>query len=438
MITNLINERKSRKLSAELEVSQKWGGSQIVSGPIVTIPFRKKVYQRDNDGTKHFTYVKEFAHFLPRDLKIDGNMSPEVRKRGIYKIAVYASSLNISGEFEDFDFSDFKIANEDVYWDQAHISLGITDMKGIQERIIMNWNGQKLEFGPGLNGNDLYYSGASIDLPIDSSGKGSEFNLNLKLNGSKGLQFSPIGESNEVHLSSDWDSPSFFGTFLPDHREVSESGFVADWKILNLNRNFPQKWLNKEHKIGQSNFGLNLYIPVDHYQKSTRSAKYAIMFISLTFLSFFFMEIINKKRIHPIQYILVGLALCIFYTLLLAFSEHISFNWSYLIASIAVVGLIVSYIAAIFKNGKLTMITSGILIVLYSFVFIIIQLEDASLLMGSVGLFIVLAVVMYFSRNIQWSSIGKVNKTTKHQNTIQAELEIDESELNDDDEIIEE
>ncbi|MCI5055158.1 MAG: cell envelope integrity protein CreD [Flavobacteriales bacterium] len=434
MVTDLIRERKSRKYEAQREVSEKWGGSQIVTGPIVTIPYKRSYMETDINGHKKISYTKELAHFLPEELNIDGSLSPEIRHRGIYKVAVYASTLNISGKFETFDFDDFKVSPYDVYWDEAYVSLGISDMKGIQERIVMEWNDQILEFGPGLKNDDLYYSGASVDLPLDSLKEGA-FELTLKLNGSDGLQFSPIGEVNNVHLDSKWPNPSFFGTFLPDKRSISTDGFTADWKVLNLNRNFPQKWINNAHKVNQADFGLNLYIPVDHYQKSTRSAKYAIMFIALTFLSFFFMEIMNKKRIHPIQYILVGLALCIFYALLLSLSEQLNFNWAYLIASIAVVGLIVSYIAAIFKSGRLTLITTGILTMLYSFVFVIIQLEDSSLLMGSIGLFIVLAVVMYFSRNIQWSTIGKPSPAQHNEDPL---IRSEDDELEDGDEIIEE
>jgi len=171
---------------------------------------------------------------------------------------------------------------------------------------------------------------------------------------------------------------------------------------LHLNRTYPQQWTDDSYYIDDSAFGVGLLFPVDQYQKSLRSAKYAIMFISLTFLVFFFTELLNKKRIHPIQYLLVGLGLSIFYSLLVSLSEHMSFNWAYLIAGVSIIGLITAYAHSIFKNLRLTAILSLILVILYLFLFTILQLQDYSLLLGSIGLFLTLAIVMYLSRKIDW------------------------------------
>ncbi|MDQ3100495.1 MAG: cell envelope integrity protein CreD, partial [Bacteroidota bacterium] len=181
--------------------------------------------------------------------------------------------------------------------------------------------------------------------------------------------------------------------------------FTATWRVLHLNRNYPQAWRSSAFALHESDMGVNLMVPVDQYQKSIRTAKYSTMLISLTFLIFFFVEVLNRRRIHPVQYILVGLALCVFYTLLVALSEHMAFNLAYALAAIGVIGLITAYSTAMFKQRRLTLLLTGILVLLFGFVFTIIQLEDLALLMGSIGLFIVLAIVMYLSRKVDWYSI---------------------------------
>ncbi|MDG1476572.1 MAG: cell envelope integrity protein CreD, partial [Vicingaceae bacterium] len=308
---------------------------------------------------------------------------------------------------------------------EAFVSVGIPDMKGIRDNIQLKWNDESYAFNPGIESNDVIGSGVSTKVEIqpakedgltedesaiDSTKNDFNFSFDLNLNGSSFLKFIPIGKETNVNLNSDWAHPSFTGASLPDKHEITAEGFTAHWKELHLNRNYPQQWLGNSHNINNSTFGVDLLLAVDEYQKSTRSAKYAIMFISFTFLIFFFIEIRNKKRIHPIQFILVGLALTIFYALLLSLSEHIHFNNAYLIASTAIIVMIGAYSITIFKNGKLTALMTGVLTLLYGFIFTILQLEDYALLMGSIGLFIVLAVIMYLSRKIDWYAIAKGKK----------------------------
>jgi len=208
-----------------------------------------------------------------------------------------------------------------------------------------------------------------------------------------------------VNIKSKWKNPSFIGAFLPDKRVINAEGFTANWEVLHLNRPYPQHFRGATQGINESSFGVNLIVPVDEYQKSMRSAKYAVMFITLTFLIFFFIQILNGVKIHPIQYIIVGLALCVFYTLLIALSEHITFNYSYLISCVSIIGLITLYAKSIISNKKLTTLMCLILTTLYLFIYSIIQMEDYSLLMGSIGLFLVLATIMYLSRKIDWYAI---------------------------------
>ncbi len=396
MIKNLIHERNVLRNSVISEVSYKWGNPQTIAGPIITIPY-KLYYKKDKEIVEEIRY----AHFLPEDLNIEGKLNPEIRYRGIYKVIVYNTNLSFRGTFNKPDFSNWKIPESDIMWEDATLAIRIPDMRGIKEGIKVKWNKDEYDVNPGIN--NYNYTGVSTNIDFNDS-ESFEFQFNLNINGSESLNFIPVGKETNIEINSDWADPSFDGSFLPYHREITENGFNAKWKVLHLNRPYPQKWMGNTYSIDDSMFGVKLLLPVDHYQKSLRSVKYAIMFIGLTFLIFFFTEILNKKRIHPIQYLLVGLGLSIFYTLLVSLSEQISFNLAYLIASFSIITLITAYSYSMLKNKKLTAIVALVLIVLYVFLFTILQLQDYSLLFGSIGLFIALAIVMYLSRKVDWYS----------------------------------
>ncbi len=401
MVQDLIRERELRMDDAINEVSSKWGGPQTLAGPVLSIPYNR--YTKDEKD--HIIRTIEYAHFLPEEINIESKINPEMRYRGIYEVVVYNSANEVKGHFKNPDFTELSIADNDIIWKDAFLSLGISDMRGIKENILIKWNGISYSMNPGIETKDVLESGVSMRIPVNSSdsiGQGFSFSFGLKLNGSRQLNFVPVGKENIVKASSSWGTPSFDGNFLPDERNITTTGFDAKWKVLHLNRNYPQQWKGNSQRIADSEFGVTLLLPVDEYQKTTRSAKYAVMFIALTFLIFFFVEILNKKRIHPVQYLLVGLALCIFYTLLLSLSEHLGFGWSYIIASISVILLITFYISAILKEKRLTLITGLLLSLLYGFIYTIIQLEDYALLMGSIGLFLVLSIIMFLSRKIKW------------------------------------
>ena len=412
MIEFLIHDRENRRYITIEEISSKWGREQTIAGPILTVPYG--IYSKDK-GEKVLKSVK-YAHFLPDELNIDGNVSPEIRYRGIYETVVYKSNLKFTGKFPSPDFKDLNIADEDILWEDTFISLGIPDMRGIEKNIEISLNKNTFAFTPGIETDDVINPGLSVQVPIRGDAnpeKSYEFSFDIDLKGSKELNFIPLGKETNVKLTSNWDNPSFDGTFLPDEREITNKGFNAKWNILHLNRDYPQKWIGKSYNIFNSAFGVKLLMPVDEYQKTMRSVKYAVMFISLTFMIFFFVEVINKKRIHPIQYILVGLALVIFFTLLLSLSEHINFNLAYIIASIATIILITAYSRTIFKNNFLTILMGSVLLILYGFMYTILQLQDYSLLLGSIGLFIVLAIAMYLSRKIDWYSLGSNSNISK-------------------------
>jgi inner membrane protein len=403
MVESLIFERKSRKQDAVSEVSSKWGGMQTISGPVLTVPYLK--YYK-NEKSELITVV-QYAHFLPADLNIGGELKHEIRYRSIYEIVLYASKLSIEGFFHKPDLNILNIEEKNVLWEDAFIALGITDMIGIKEQISFQWNDHTYSGNPGIKTNEVLSSGVSATVDINANTKKYHYKINIRLNGSDAIYFCPVGENNAVSLEADWGTPSFQGNFLPEKRNITEGAFSANWRALHLNRNYPQQWLGNQHYIENSAFGVQLKLPVDDYQKNMRMAKYALLFISLTFITFFMIELLNRKSMHPVQYILIGFALLIFYTLLLSFSEHMNFGYSYFGATILTIVLIGGYTKGAIKDITITVTVSGILSLLYGYLYVILQLEDFALLMGSAGLFIVLAILMYLTRKIDWYSAFK-------------------------------
>ncbi|WP_243347778.1 cell envelope integrity protein CreD [Parabacteroides sp. FAFU027] len=403
LIQNLIKERVQTQQEAISEVSSKWGNEQTIAGPILSIPY----YEVITDKSKVTRKIIRFAHYLPDSLYVNGTLSPEMRYRGIYQVVVYNSRLGISGIFNSINLEQLKTPMENILLNDAFLALGISDLRGIEEQITLRWNKQMQGFNSGVGTNDVLASGISthVRLSADSLRNGSRFNLNIELKGSQSLKFVPVGKITQVKISSKWKTPSFDGAFLPDSRQVNAKGFSAYWKVLHLNRNYPQSWTNDSYKINDSAFGVSLLIPIDYYQKAERAVKYSFVLITLTFLLLFFVELLNGVNVHPFQYLLIGLALCIFYTLLLSISEHLSFNVSYCISGVATIGLITLYSRSISGMKQISLLIMGVLIILYGFIFTVLQLEDYALLMGSIGLFVILAIVMYYSKKINWYDI---------------------------------
>jgi len=415
MIESIIYEREMTRDGVIRDVSSKWANEQLLTGPILTIPYLVTQIIKEKDVEKN-TYnerkevVKKYAHFLPSELTIEGSVSPEVRYRSIYEVVVYSSELKLSGKFQKPDFSIWKMSDSQILYDETTLCFGITDMRGINKLINFRFNDSTYEAGPGIPSRDVLSSGVSAMIGKVNPGVNT-FEFTLDVNGSQSLNFIPVGKETTVKLSSNWKDPSFAGAFLPDERTVSQEGFEAIWKILALNRTYPQQWLENQYPVINSKFGVDLIFAVDLYQKSERSVKYAIIFLSLTFLIFILSEITQKKRVHPIQYFLIGLALCVFYSLLISLAEHIGLDWAFLIASAAVIGLISAYSAQIFRNMKVTLLVTLELVLLYVFLYTILQMEAYSLLIGSIGLFAVIALTMFLSRKINWyGSMDQDNK----------------------------
>jgi inner membrane protein len=405
----LVRERQQRQQEVVSEVSSKWAGAQTIAGPLLVVPY--KFYEKDKDG-KVFEYRRNI-YLLPEQLAIHGKIDPEVRHRSLYDVTLYRSTISLEGAFGSLPLEKLRIAPESTLWNEAHLLLGLNDARGLEEEVKLNLNDQPLTLEAGLPENTALQQGLSTPLSLDST-KPSHFNLTIKLKGSERLFFTPVGKTTEVTLSSSWKDPAFDGQYLPTNTaDVSDSGFNAKWKILQVSRNYPQYWIDGNYDLEKSSFGVKLIQPADGYAKTERSVKYALLFIALTFTVFFFMEILQKRQIHPLQYLLVGFALCIFYTLLLSISEYTGFNPAYFIAASATVCLIGLYVWSIFRKGQIALGFALALGVLYSYIFILIQLQDYALLFGSIGLFVILAILMFCSRKIDWYNAGKQVQLTK-------------------------
>jgi inner membrane protein len=414
LIQDLVRERQQRQEEVIAEVSSKWAYGQKITGPFLLVPYT--VTEKNDKGQ---TYnVKYNAYFLPEELNINGQLFPEVRKRSIYSVVLYKTDLKINGKFAPLNFSKLGIDPATINWNEIKFCMGLSDNRGIAEQLQLNFNNTAVDMNPDLPANSITKNGVNALTPLTevSSAVDVPFTLNLKLNGSERLYFTPVGKQTKVNLVSDFKNASFIGNYLPVEPPNSEKGFNAKWNVLHFTRSIPQSWTNDTVDIDTSAFGVELLQGVDSYAKTMRSVKYALLFIALTLCLFFFIEILQKRKVHPLQYVLVGFALCIFYTLLLSISEYKGFGMAYIIAAASTVLLITFYIKSVFKKWTVASVFFFFLSALYAMIYILIQLQDGSLLFGSIGLFVLLAVVMYYSGKIDWygtkNEIENSDKTT--------------------------
>ena len=423
-VTNLIFEREKRQMEAAYDITSKWAGPQNLIGPVIVIP-----YWKTESDTANKTYqTKHLAYFLPNELNITATVNPKEKHRGIYKVMLYDSKIEMKGKFDSLAYEKLNITPDKLILGEAYVLFSVADNKGLNDEVRFSWNDQQLELAPHADNE----TGMTVPLKLNSTDelKNIQFSASLDMNGSEQLFFTPLGRSTSVTVNSPWKDPSFSGSMLPQKTDVTDKGFSATWRSMAHRRDFPQQWTDAaftfEHyfphtptaeeteanrgkvidthvkSVAASSFGVNLFIPVNGYQKTLRTVKYALLCILLTFTAFFLIETAHKKSVHPFQYGLVGLALVLFYTLLLSFSEYTGFNSAYGIATIATIGLIGWFAKSVLQSGKATTILSVTLALIYSYIFSLLQLEDYSLLLGSIGLFLALAVVMHFSRKLQW------------------------------------
>lgn len=411
-VKSLINERAYRQEEVVREINEKWGNEVLLSGPILKIPykviFEEKIFNEKSNS--YYTKTKESienAYFFPDKLNIISQVDTKPLNRSIYESVVYSAAIEVKGNFPIIDFSDTDIADENILWEKATVLLKTSNLKGIKTTPVVNLASEALSMTPQYSTEYLntiqsnYIANAKeiFAAPLP-------FSFDLKINGSESLKFLPIGKETDATMKSNWHSPSFDGNFLPEdtNKEISKDGFTASWRILQINRQFEQSFFGHLPDLSASAFGTNLIIPVDEYQKSERTAKYGFMVIGLTLLVFLLIQLVSKIYIHPFQYVMIGLALVMFYTLLISISEHSNFFKAYAIAAVSVLALITVYSRAILKGFKFPLLICASLASLYGFIYVIIQLENYALLVGSIGLFLILAIIMFASRRIDWNN----------------------------------
>ena len=399
MISSLVDERRSYAGEAAANVAQGWGGSQTVAGPFLVVPYAVPE-KRDERGALLSDALNGDVVILARTLEVKATPTVEERARGIFRVPVYAADLELTGAFVRPDLPGLPDGAV-IDWTRAHLALGVGDVRGISGDVALTWNGQDgATFAPGT-GVSAAYSG--IQTPIAVGTAEMPFKLTLRLRGTGRLAFVPSAESFAASVGSAWPHPSFDGAYLPETREIGETGFSAVWRVSYLARPLPQVWFNSDNvSTGPAEFGVTFYQPVDFYQLVDRSLKYAILFIGLSFLVFFLAETVTGARIHVVQYLLAGAAQVIFYLLLLAFAEQIGFTPAYLIAAAACVVLTALYAGPVLGSLKRGLAVAGALIVLYGLLYTLLNEEDYALLTGAVASFLALAVTMFMTRKVDW------------------------------------
>jgi inner membrane protein len=431
MVRGVIEERTARRDEAVRDVAASWGGAQRIAGPRLVVPFVVRWQEPIADGKTLARERRDVAVFLPKTLDVAGTLDPSALSRGIFDVTVYAARLTLSGAFTAPDFAPLGVAPSEVLWERAELVLDVSEVRAIDE-VALSWGKEALAFEPG--GGRAQPHASAIHVPLGGRAEhGAQFEIALSARGSESLALAPLGEKTTAQLSASWPSPSFSGAWLPAERSVSDAGFRARWTIASLGRGFPQSWLaadepvrtaqaaaravdvesESQARVGNEHaardpvtFGVRLLQPVDAYRMAERSAKYAVLFIALTFATLWLFEVLAKSPLHSVQYLLVGAALCLFFLLELSLAEHIGFGVAYALASGGVVGLVGGYAWAVLRSAGRAGVVATIVTTLYAYLFVLLTNEDYALLAGALGLFAALAAVMWLTRRVDWRDGG--------------------------------
>ena len=411
LLESKVGERESLYTDAIAEIESSWGWHQVVSGPMLVIPFttnEESVEFVERSGkqekvTKVHT-VQWTQILLPKKVTFKAELFPEERYLGIYSTSVYSAPIQIEGEFEIpenfLNYSNLK----QIHWNEATLVCGIPDIRASRNQTL-TWEGKQQTL---LSGTGALFelagmsSGFNSQVPLNEATKNYSFGINMKLMGSRSLGFTPVGETSTIHMTSSWPSPNFVNWMLPDEREVTANGFSATWNVSALNRSYPQTAEIKQWPASWTNAVVStmLFEPVSLYQKITRAVKYGVLFIAVTFIGFLAFELVSQRRLHYVQYGLVGLAMVLFFLSLLSLSEHVRFIWAYSLASLIVVAMISCYIGAAMRSFKHGLIMAVLMTILYVTLYVLLQLEDYAMLMGTAIILIMVGVLMWVTRGI--------------------------------------
>jgi inner membrane protein len=417
MISSVLHERLARRNEAVEEITASWGKTQQLIGPVLGIPYQYRIPTfadmpgPDGRVIRHQTEqtATATAYFLPETLNVSGDVQTQKLHRGIYEAAVFRARLDMSGRFLAPDFASLKIAAADVLWNEAFVTIAVTDLRGTREGLVLDWAGNKRPLQPGSQVPG-FTTGVTANVGSDQPMSGSvDFTITLDVNGSGGIYVAPFGVQNHVTLKSNWPDPAFRGAFLPADSSVRGDGFDAKWQVSYYGRDYPQQWTTRAGNerfttaaVNASLFGAEFLSILDAYRYVERSIKYGVLFLVLVFTTFFLFEITAHQKVHPFQYLMVGAALCLFYLAVLSISEFLGFGVAYLMAALAATALITWYCAHFLGGGARTLMVGAGLAGVYTFLYITLRQQDYALLLGSIALFVVLALVMFVTRKIDW------------------------------------
>lgn len=405
-VRGLVNERKALRRDAAASIAAGWGGPQTILGPVLVLQ-AKCFAKPDKDG--HIEESRRLAVKLPQALTVEGEASSEIRRRGLHEVPVYRVMLAIALNLEPPSLAELDWQCAKTELEAASIAFAVSDPRGIDRVSPLSYAGSNASWHAGTPLSGPWQSGVQAAIPIadlyPSSG-GIPMRFELELRGSDRFALSPAGGSTELNLRADWSSPSFDGAFLPSERSVQARGFEATWKVSELARPVPSLWLcDCPADLAASAFGVTWFQPADGYLTTERSLKYGFLFIALTFLTFFLFELGGSRRAHPIQYGLVGGAICVFYLLLLSLSERTGFGVAYLVAAVATTTQITLYGRAFLRAGRRVAVLGAVLATLYGGLYLLVGLEEIALLLGSIALFLIIAIAMWVTRTVNGETL---------------------------------
>lgn len=436
LISLVIEDRVSYRRDAIRDVSTQWGGEIDLQGPVMVLPVEVERTRTVKDvlgeaRTETYWDQAEPIILMPEDLDIAITADSIVRRLGIFEVPVFGAEMSIAFGFDTDRASAVMRPRERILWDKSSIAVLLPQTRSFADHAVLSVDGRAFDLEPGtpLTGGQspARIGGARTvgarelalepGTPLnglagiqavtgDPRGLG-QATLTMRLNGARQITLTPSGRQTDVTMTSDWPHPSFTGNFLPKERTVTDEGFSATWAVPHLARNIPQAARQFTH--GNGRFGVRFYNPVDLYQKSQRAVKYGILFVALTFLAVFLTEQISRRRVHAAQFILIGLAQCIFFLLLLSLAEQIGFTLAYLAASGATIGLLGFYSATALGLARRAWVLVGSLVALYGTLFLILRSTDYALLAGSVLSFVAIALVMILTRGENWSGTGRID-----------------------------
>jgi inner membrane protein len=404
-VNDLVREREGRAREATQQIAERWGASQLVGAPVLVVPVRRQVMQ-----DKTLATVEEREYLLADRAAIDAKLAPELRRYGIYETAVYTADMKIEGRFRARDIAALAAPGLEPQWQRAELRVPVADVRGIRRVSSLHFGDGELAFGPGTDGVGGV-SAISAPVPIDAATLAEQipFSFTMTLAGTERFAVLPLARETDLHAQSAWPDPGFDGAFLPATRRVDAGGFEAEWQVLDLNRALAQRWRegeNVNNALTGSAFGITLTQPAGSYQQNVRAGKYGVLFIALTFVAFFLFEVLRGLRVHPVQYLLVGLALATFYVVLLAVSEQVGFAIAYVLAAAAVVAMVGGYAGVVLAQRRAGLMLGALLALIYALLYGLVVSEDYALLMGSLALLAAIAALMYLTRRVNWYALG--------------------------------